>query len=257
MPDRTPIVGGNWKMNTTSETAASLAAGLAADLAGISGCDVVVYPPFPYLAAVSGPLREVGIAIGVQDFYPATSGAFTGEIGMEMLTDLGVRTVLVGHSERRHVIREPEDLIAEKTRTGLEAGLDVTLCVGETLEEREAGQTDAVNLRQLRSGLADVPATVLDRLVVAYEPVWAIGTGRTATPEDAESAHLAIRKGLEDLYDEMSAKSVRIQYGGSVKANNATALFEQPNIDGGLIGGASLKTDEFLAIVQAAAGPAS
>lgn len=258
MPDRKPIVGGNWKMNTTAMSAQALAAACVEGSRSLTqGCDVFVSPPSPYLAQVGDATAGSAVELAAQDFYPRLSGAFTGEMGLEMLADLGVQTVLVGHSERRHVLLEPEDLIAVKARAAVEAGLRLVLCIGETLGQREAGETDAVNLRQLSSALGEVDLDDPERLVVAYEPVWAIGTGRTAEPADAEAAHRAIRSALQDRYDERFADSVRIQYGGSVKADNASALISQPNVDGFLVGGASLKADEFLAIIRSAAGGAA
>jgi triosephosphate isomerase (TIM) len=265
--NRTPIIGGNWKMNTDSRSARELARGVHERLtadgkvgAGRGRAEVWVFPPFPYLLEVSDELRRHGSAVGVgaQGFYPAKNGAYTGEVSLEMVVDCGCRAVLVGHSERRHVIKEPEELINAKVRAALGAGpampLVCVLCIGETLGQRDAGETDAVNERQLRSGLAGVDATQLGRLVIAYEPVWAIGTGKTATPGDARDAHAGIRRVLSRMYSDDAAESVRIQYGGSVNAANARSLFTQPGVDGGLIGGASLKVDEFCAIVGAAAG---
>lgn len=254
---RTPIVGGNWKMNTTASSAIALAAGVVAGLraAGIaSRVDAALFPPLPYLMMVGGFLREAGsnVLLGAQNFYPEKNGAFTGEVSLEMLADCGVSIVLVGHSERRHVIREPEELIAAKARAALAApSLTCVLCIGETLEQRRAGQTDAVNERQLRSALAGVSVEQAPRLVIAYEPVWAIGTGVNATPDDARQAHAHIRGVLEQMFNSHVAAATRIQYGGSVKPSNARELFGQPGVDGGLIGGASLKADDFCAIVQA------
>jgi triosephosphate isomerase len=251
---RTPIVGGNWKMNTLAASATALAKEVLAGCAASEGaCDVVVYPPFPYLPAVAGVLRGSAIRLGGQDLFHEDAGAYTGEVSAGMLRDVGAVEVLAGHSERRHLIGEDDTIVNRKVRAGLEAGLAVTLCVGETLEQRQAGQTDAVNLGQVSAGLLEVPAGSMSRLRIAYEPVWAIGTGETATPEDAESVHRLIRDRVAELYDESVADSLRIQYGGSVKGNNAAELFSQPNIDGGLVGGASLDGEQFATIVQAAA----
>ncbi len=257
MSSRKPIVGGNWKMHTTQDAAAGLARDVAAGLIARSGSgvvDVVVFPPFPYLLTVEAVLRERGapVVVGGQDLWTQPEGAFTGEVSGAMLADCGCTHALVGHSERRHVLGESDDLVGEKLRAALAAGLHAVLCIGETLEEREGGRTDAVNERQLRAGLAGVDVGDLSRVVIAYEPVWAIGTGKTATPEDAQQAHAAIRAVLASMYDQDAAQSIRIQYGGSVKPGNAAELFAQPDIDGGLIGGASLKAADFLAICGAA-----
>lgn len=251
---RNPVVGGNWKMNTDRASAADLARSVAAGL--VPGVEVMVFPPFPYLLTVRKVLDDAGgmVALGAQDLWPDPNGAYTGEISTDMLLDCGVQGVLVGHSERRHVVGEPDALLNRKLRAALDAGLTAVLCVGETLEQREKGQTDEVNERQIRAGLAAVEASQLDAVVIAYEPVWAIGTGRTATPRDAQDAHARIRALLAGMYSEEIAQRTRIQYGGSVKPDNAAELFAQPDIDGGLIGGASLKSADFLAIVGAAAG---
>ncbi len=250
MTTRRPIVGGNWKMNTNRASAVALADALRSALAG-TPAEVVVYPPFPYLLEVGRALHGSEIALGAQDAWFEPDGAFTGEVSTAMLLDCGCRWLLVGHSERRHVIGEADELINRKVQAGLDAGLSITLCVGETLQQREAGQTDAINASQLRAGLAGVPESALGRVVIAYEPVWAIGTGRTAGTQDAQAAHEALRSVLHSMYSEAAAASMRIQYGGSVKPDNAAALFACPDIDGGLIGGASLKAADFSSIVRA------
>ena len=255
MPDRKPFVGGNWKMNTTMSDAAELTRGVADGVAHHgAGVDVAIFPPFPYLLTADAVLRdhESPVMLGAQDVYFEPDGAFTGEVSTGMLLDCGVRVVLAGHSERRHVIGETDEIVNRKVRATLAAGMQCILCVGETLEQREAGQTDAVNDRQIRAGLTEVSAGQFASVTIAYEPVWAIGTGRTATPEDAQDAHKKIRAILAELYGEESAAQTRIQYGGSVKASNAAELFAQPDIDGGLIGGASLKAGDFSSIVAAA-----
>jgi len=265
MNPRRPIIGGNWKMNTDRAGAATLAQGVADALnadGSLSGADVALFPPFPYLLAVGEVLRRAAptVMLGAQDFYPAPNGAFTGEVSLAMLADCGVSVLLAGHSERRHVLGESDETINAKVLAALDParaapGQEFTciLCVGETLAEREAGETDAVNERQLRAGLKGVPADRMSRLVVAYEPVWAIGTGKTATPDDARNAHAHIRRIVGELYGAPVADALRIQYGGSVKASNAAELFGQTGVDGGLIGGASLKSEEFCAIAKAAA----
>ncbi|NNM25775.1 MAG: triose-phosphate isomerase [Phycisphaerales bacterium] len=254
MSTRTPIVGGNWKMNTTAETGVALARAVAAGSGGVA-CEVVVYPPFPYLATVGATLAGSDVQLGAQDLYHEPNGAFTGEVSVEMLRDVGVTVVLAGHSERRHVIGETDDLVNRKVRAALAGDLMVTLCLGETLEQREAGRTTDVVLGQLRHGLAGVAEAAMGRVVLAYEPVWAIGTGVTATPDDAETAHRAIRGALADLYNPQVAAATRIQYGGSVKPGNAAALAAGPNVDGFLVGGASLVPDDFLAITRMATAP--
>ena len=258
---RTPIVGGNWKMNTTAATGAALAAAVS-DAAANEGlanhCQFAVFPPFVYLREIGELLRSRSSAamLGAQDIYFEKDGAFTGEVSATMLKDCGVSIVLAGHSERRHVIGETDENINRKVRATLDAGLISVLCVGETLAQREAAQTDAVNRRQTVEGLRGVTAEQMAHIVIAYEPVWAIGTGRTATPADAQDAHRTLRALVAELYNQTIADKTRIQYGGSVKGSNAAELFAEKDIDGGLIGGASLKADEFLAIVRAAAAAA-
>lgn len=248
---RRPCVGGNWKMNTNRATAISLAGNIARTCAD-KDSEVVVFPPFVYLDAVKGILAGSSVALGAQDVYFEPDGAFTGEISVGMLLDVGCEWVLCGHSERRHVLGESDELVNRKVRAALAGGLRVILCVGETRQQHESGRTDEVNRRQISAGLAGVPRPQMDRVVIAYEPVWAIGTGLTASPADASAAHAAIRHTIEALFDRAVADGIRIQYGGSVKASNASELFGQAEIDGGLIGGASLKAEEFAAIVHAA-----
>jgi len=249
---RTPIVGGNWKMNTNADSAAALAKGVARGAASLSGVEVFVCPPFPYLTLVRDALAGSPVTLAAQDLYHQPDGAFTGEVSTAMLKDCGVGAVLIGHSERRHVIGETDELISLKTRAALDAGLTPVLCIGETLDQREKGETDAVNKRQLLAGLDGVSKAQVASVVIAYEPVWAIGTGKTATPDDAQNAHAQVREVLANLYDRATADATRIQYGGSMKPGNAADLLAKPDIDGGLIGGASLKPDDFLAIVNAA-----
>ena len=250
---RKPYVGGNWKMNLHLAEATDLAKGLAAKPGLASKVDIAVFPAFPYLKPVADALGDSGIKLGAQDFYTQPNGAFTGEVSLSMLTDLCASVVLVGHSERRHVLGEDDALINEKVLAALDANLEVILCIGEKLEQREAGKTDAINKGQLALGLAGVKASQMNKVTIAYEPVWAIGTGKTATAEDANKAHDEIRCFLSNLYGDAVAESVRIQYGGSCKPSNATELFALKNVDGGLIGGASLKADDFAAICEAAA----
>ncbi|MEL7472044.1 MAG: triose-phosphate isomerase [Planctomycetota bacterium] len=254
MPERTPLVGGNWKMNTNLAGASELARQVGEGAAAHEGVEVAIFPPFPYLIASGESLAEARsrVRLGAQDLWTEPDGAFTGEVSTAMLRDCGAEIVLTGHSERRHVIGEDDDRVGAKTRAALEAGLTCVLCIGETLEERDAAQTDAVNVRQARAGLDGVSKAQMERVVIAYEPVWAIGTGKTATPDDAQDAHAKIRALIEDLHDADVAQAIRIIYGGSMKPANAVELLAQPDIDGGLIGGAALKAEDFIAIVAAA-----
>ncbi len=253
MADRKPFVGGNWKMNLHMDEAVALAEGLTA-FTDTDKVDVAICPAFPYLAAVGEKLCAAGskIMLGAQDFYHEANGAFTGEVSLSMLKDVGVKVVLVGHSERRHVIGESDALINEKVLAALESGMHVILCIGEKIEQREANKTDLVNFGQTCLGLAGVTAEQMADVTIAYEPVWAIGTGKTATPDDAQAAHAAVRNCLKAIYNDQVANAVRIQYGGSMKPGNAGDLLGQPDIDGGLIGGASLKVDDFQGILKAA-----
>jgi triosephosphate isomerase len=240
-------------MNLNGAEAAALAAAVVAGFKVADKCDVVLCPAFPYLSQVGAFLKGTAVKLGAQDVYHKPNGAFTGEVSVAMLKDLGVQVVLTGHSERRHEIGESDVLVNAKTRAALDAGLEVILCVGEKLEQRDAGQTDAINAGQTYYGLAGVKADQMSRVTIAYEPVWAIGTGKTPTEADAQAAHAAIRQVLTAKYGAAIAGGVRIQYGGSVKSAIAPGFFKQADIDGGLIGGAALKADEFLAIVNAAA----
>jgi len=247
---RTKFVAGNWKMNTTKASAVELARGVARGTPA-SGVEVGVAVPFVYIDAVGQAIAGTPLLLGAQDAYCETSGAFTGEICVAMLQDLGVRFVLTGHSERRHVLHETPELIGKKAASIYSAGLTLIHCVGEKLEERDGGKTLAVceaQLKELR------PSEMADprRLVIAYEPVWAIGTGRNATDAQAEEVHAFIRQTIGRMWNKDFADAVRIQYGGSMKPENAKGLLGQPDVDGGLIGGAALKADSFLAIVNAA-----
>ena len=243
---------GNWKMYTTATVARRLAKAIVDGVGMEDRVSVAVCPPFPYLALVGEILKGSRIALGAQNMYPEKEGAFTGEVSPTMLLDLGCKFVILGHSERRHKLGESDTFINQKVRVALAAGLDVILCVGETLDQREADQTEAVLDRQLVQGLAGVSADTLPRLTIAYEPVWAIGhPGHGATPPQAQEAHAAIRHRFGQLFDEQSAQTLAIQYGGSVTPENAVALLGRPGVDGALIGGASLHADQFLAIVRA------
>jgi triosephosphate isomerase len=251
---RKPFVAGNWKMNTDSHTGVNLAKSAASGLSESTGnrVDVAVIPPFVYISAVVEAVSKARIAVGAQDVYTEEKGAFTGEISVAMLKDVGCTYALCGHSERRHVIGESDDLINKKVSACISGGLLPILCVGELLEERKAEQTSEVVSQQIRDGLAGLSAEKVSAVTIAYEPVWAIGTGLTATPEQAQEVHALIRKMLAELYDGELAGEIRIQYGGSVKPGNASELMAQEDVDGLLVGGASLKADDFLSIIQAA-----
>ena len=246
---RSYFIAGNWKMHKTVAESAALATELKARLAGC-GEKLMVAPAFTALAAVAKVLEGSNILLGAQNMGPEEQGAHTGEVSVLMLKDLGVKVVILGHSERRHSYLENDSLINRKVILALAHGLEVILCVGETLEERESGRLENVLSTQLREGLAGVGADTLGKITIAYEPVWAIGTGKTATPEDADAVHAYCRKVLAGLYGDAAAKSMTIQYGGSVKADNAAALMAKPNIDGALVGGASLKADAFVPIAS-------
>jgi triosephosphate isomerase len=249
---RKKIVVGNWKMFTNSETAQRLARAIAVGVGSQAGATVAVCPPFPYLQLVAGVLRGTRVGLGAQNLYPLPEGAFTGEVSAAMLRDVGCEYVIVGHSERRHKLGETDSFIQQKVAAGLETGLRVILCLGETLAQRETNQTEAVLRTQLRDGLKGIAISAAARLILAYEPVWAIGTGRNATPQQAQDAHAFIRKEIKDMWGEELARQLPIQYGGSVKPDNAASLLSQPDVDGALVGGASLDAVQFLAIVKAA-----
>jgi len=248
---RKPFVAGNWKMHTVAAEAEALVAAIA-EGAPKAGVDLAVCPPFVHLRSVAKTLEGTNVSVGAQNMHFEPKGAFTGEISAAMLLDAGCRCVILGHSERRHVFGESDGLVAHKMTAALSAGLRPILCVGETLDERESGQTMEVNERQIRAGLEGVRAEDMAAVTIAYEPVWAIGTGKTATPDQAQEAHAAIRGVLADLFGDDIAAATRILYGGSVKPENAAEIFSRPDVDGGLIGGASLKADSFLAIAKAA-----
>lgn len=247
---RRPLIAGNWKMNLNRSDAVALAKSLA-DAKTADDVDVLVCPSNVYLDAVSGAVSGSNVALGAQDVYFEASGAFTGETSTDMLSDIGCSHVILGHSERRNVIGESDELINKKIKAVLAAGLTPVLCVGELLEEREAGKTMDVVTAQFDGSLADIDEADVRKTVIAYEPVWAIGTGKTASPEQAQEVHADLRKLLADRYNQQTADAVRILYGGSVKPDNAAMLMSQPDIDGALVGGASLKPDSFTAIIDA------
>jgi len=254
MHPRRLLIGGNWKMNGDLAGGVELAETVASAFQPLrDDVDAVIFPPFPYLQAIARALGHSGIELGAQDCSAEANGAYTGDVSASMLVDLGVQHVVIGHSERRQFHHETDKVVCEKVHMALESGLKVMLCVGETWEQRSAGQAVDVVRRQLRGALEGLKADRLASLNVAYEPVWAIGTGKSATPKDAAQAHEAIRKDLEDLYDRPSSAAVRILYGGSVNAANAPGLFAHLEIEGGLVGGASLKSADFASILGSAA----
>jgi len=248
--ERKLIIAGNWKMNKTAAEALALVKSLKRDLANIKEVDVVVCPPFTALAFVAKAVLESNIRLGAQNMSEENYGAFTGEIAAGMLKEFSVRYVILGHSERRHYQKESDELIAKKAHAAHAASLRPIVCVGETLAEREGGLMEKVLETQIRGSLAGLKAAQMDETIVAYEPVWAIGTGRTATTEQAQAAHAFIRSLLAGMFDQAVAKRVRLQYGGSVKPANARELMEQPDVDGALVGGASLDTRSFSDIIK-------
>ena len=253
---RKKIVAANWKMNMLQAEAAEFVKDLLLELGeNMSAAEIVIVPPFTAIAKVADVVGSgQNIKVGAQNMFWERSGAFTGEISAAMLRDLFVRYVVLGHSERRQLFGETDDMVNRKVRCALEATLRPIVCIGETLEQRDAGRVEEILERQLRGGLADEESKDFHEIVVAYEPVWAIGTGRNATPEQAQEAHAFIRAMLRQLSDNATAERIRIQYGGSVKPENARALMSQPDIDGALVGGASLDARSFAQIILAA-GP--
>lgn len=249
---RKPIIAGNWKMNKTVAEAKSLAEGIKIDLSECTSVDVVLCPPFTALKTVSDSISGTQIKLGAQNMNPEQSGAFTGEVSPEMLRDVYCHYVILGHSERRSLFSETDAIVNAKVKSALKNNLLPIVCVGETLEERDADKVEEVVERQVRESLADISADEMKKVIIAYEPVWAIGTGRTATPEQAQEVHALIRRIMADIFDESTSQAVRIQYGGSMKPDNAPELLAQPDIDGGLIGGAALDPHSFTQIVKAA-----
>ncbi len=244
------LIAGNWKMNNTVSESVNLAKGLVENLKDVDDRDILICPPFTSLYAVSQVIRGTNIKLGAQDVFYEEKGAFTGEISSLMLKDVGCEYVIIGHSERRHIIKEDNETINKKVKTALRNGLKVILCVGELLEERESGKTLEVVKAQTVEGLRDVNADEIRNVVIAYEPVWAIGTGKTAKPEDAQEVQSYIRSILKDIYSPEIAENTIIQYGGSVKASNIDSLMSMPDVDGALVGGASLVLEEFVRIVK-------
>ena len=246
------FVAGNWKMNKTGEEARLLVADLLSELQAATHVEKALCPPFPYLVQLSNMLAGSGIGLGAQNMHWEASGAFTGEVAPRMVAEF-CQYVILGHSERRAYFGETDEMVNKKVKAALAVGLTPIVCVGETLSENESGQTAQVVERQTRAGLQGLTPSEATQLVIAYEPVWAIGTGRAATSQQAQAVHAdVVRKSLADLFGADAAQAIRIQYGGSVNAKNAAELFGMPDIDGALVGGASLKPADFIAIVKAA-----
>ncbi|MDE0865265.1 MAG: triose-phosphate isomerase [Rubripirellula sp.] len=245
------LIAGNWKMNTRVDDATALAQGVVSGVGENPTVEVALCPPSVYLTTVAEAVAGTPVGLGGQDLYAAADGAFTGEVNAGMLTDVGCRYVILGHSERRALMGECDKQVSEKLHAALAGNLIPIVCVGETLDDREADATEKVVETQLRGSLDGLDEVRAAGIVIAYEPVWAIGTGRTASPEQAEEVHAFIRKLLSELFTDDVASQIRIQYGGSVKPGNAKELLGQPNIDGALVGGASLKAEDFLGIINA------
>jgi triosephosphate isomerase (TIM) len=248
---RKKFIAGNWKMYTTAATAKALAEGVAKGVTD-NAVTVAICPPFPWLGIVADAVRGSAVDVGAQNCHFAAEGAYTGDISPGMLLDAGCKYVIVGHSERRHGIGEPDLFLNRKVKAATAAGLSVIFCVGELLAEREAKQTEEVLEYQLAAGLSGLSKDAVSKLVVAYEPVWAIGTGKVATPDQAQEVHAFIRKRFAAQFGDAAAQALVIQYGGSVKPDNAAEILKKPDVDGALVGGASLKADSFLGIVRAA-----
>jgi triosephosphate isomerase len=243
------IIAGNWKMNKTVAEALDLVRGLKLDLSNVKEVDIVICPPFTALSEVSKAVLETNLRLGAQNMSEHNGGAYTGEIAALMLKEFSVRYVILGHSERRQSQKEKDSLIAAKAKAAHAASLKPIICIGESLAERDAGKTEDVLASQVKGSLAGLTKTQMEETIIAYEPVWAIGTGKTATTEQAQAAHAFIRQRLVEQFDEAVAKRVRIQYGGSVKPANARELMSQPDVDGALVGGASLEARSFSDIV--------
>ena len=246
---RKPIIAGNWKMNKTPEEAKELVTALV-PLVKNAKCDVVICPPFVDLCAVKPIIAGTNIHLGVQNIHWAEKGAFTGEISADMLKAHGVEYAIVGHSERRQYFGEPDATVNQRAKAAIAAGITPIICVGESLEQRESGVTNAVVSGQTKAALDGIEAKDVETLVIAYEPIWAIGTGKTATKEDANATIAVIRGAIAEVYGKDVAEKVRIQYGGSMNPKNASELMSMPEIDGGLIGGASLKAEDFSKVVN-------
>lgn len=247
---RVPLIAGNWKMNKTVEESVELVNSLKQRVSDVYGREVLVCPPFVSLVVVKELLKNSNVKLGAQNMYFADSGAFTGEISPLMLKSAGCDYVIVGHSERRQFFGETDEIVNKKMKIAFENGIVPIVCIGETLQQRESNETFSVIERQTKKSLVGITLEQAKKVVIAYEPVWAIGTGKTATPEQAEEVHGFIRKIYSQMYGTESAETVRILYGGSVKSDNVSEIMKQPDIDGALVGGASLKADEFAKIVR-------
>ena len=247
---RTPVIAGNWKMNKTVAEAVALASEIKERVAGVENVKVIVCPVFTAVKSVADVLKGSNVKVGAQDMYWETSGAYTGEVSGEMLLEAGAEYVIIGHSERRQYFGETNETVNKKLKKALSIGLKPIVCIGETLADREAGTTEAVVGKQVKEGFVGLTAEEMKGTIIAYEPVWAIGTGKTATAEQAEAVHAFVRNLVSQLWDKETADAVVIQYGGSMKPENVASLLAQPDIDGGLIGGAALKADSFEKLVK-------
>lgn len=250
---RKKVVAGNWKMNNDLSQSVNLISEIKNAITGKElNAEIIICPPFTSLETASALVKDTNVKLGAQNMYLEESGAFTGEISASMLKSVGCEYVILGHSERRAIFGESDEVINKKIKKALSSGLKPIFCIGETLEERESGVTNKVIEKQVRNGLTGISTEELKHIIVAYEPVWAIGTGKTATPEQAQEVHKFIRNLIKELYSANSAENLTIQYGGSVKADNAKSLLSQPDIDGALVGGACLKADSFFEIIKSA-----
>jgi triosephosphate isomerase len=247
---RRPIIAGNWKMHKTIQESVELVSTLKRNLSGVHHCEIVVCPPFTSLIVVKEVIDGTNIVLGAQNMFWEKKGAYTGEISPEMLVSVGCKYVIIGHSERRQYFHETDETVNKKMLSAFASGLIPIVCVGETLQEREKNITFQVIEKQVKIGLANIPSNKVESLVIAYEPVWAIGTGKTATPEQAEEVQAYIRAIYSEMYGSIPAENIRILYGGSIKPENISELMKQKNIDGGLVGGASLDADSFTKIVM-------
>jgi len=247
---RRPVIAGNWKMFKTRPETGAFFDALIPEILDVEHCDIVVAPPFISLAAAVEETDGTRVAISAQDVYWEPEGAFTGEISVRMLVDVGCTYSIIGHSERRQYFGETDESVARKANAAVKGGLNAIVCIGETLTERDGGQAFEVVRRQIRNGLGQLTGSDLSHIIVAYEPIWAIGTGRTATPEIAAAMHAEIRKTFAEIYNASAADALRILYGGSVKPDNISALMKKEDIDGALVGGASLDPASFAAIIK-------
>jgi triosephosphate isomerase (TIM) len=249
---RRKVIAGNWKMHNDNSAAQQLASQIKIRTTDIKNTDIILCPPFTALTVVHDVIKNSKIGLGAQNVYWEKSGAFTGELSAEMIKSTGAGYVIIGHSERRQFFGETDETVNKRTKAALAEGLKAIVCVGESLQQRESGITASVVEKQITGGLQGLTAEQMENVIIAYEPVWAIGTGKVATPEQAQEVHAHIRALIEKLFGSKTAEAVRIQYGGSVKAENADSLLSQPDIDGALVGGACLKAETFLPIIQSA-----